>query len=156
MKFSPAKTARSRGVTLLEMLVVLAIVSMSIVLFAPMIVDAAGKNRGLRDAESIATALRTSRADAIASNRPIDFVIDVTGKTYGVDGEKALSLSSGVTIEFTGARELMKPSGAGVIRLHPDGASSGGAIRIVSEKEIDAIEVDWLTGSVRLSRERLR
>ena len=156
MTFSSDKIVRSRGVTLLEMLVVLAIVSMSIVLFAPMIVNGAEKNKGLRDAESIATAIRTARADAIAGNRPIDFIIDVTGRTYGVDGQKPLSLSSGVTMEFTGARELMKPSGAGVIRLHLDGASSGGAIRIISEHETDEIRIDWLTGAVRLDRERLQ
>lgn len=154
MKFSSDKCARSRGVTLLEMLVVLAILSMSIVLFAPMIVAGMERTRGLRDAESIATALRTSRADAIAANRAIDFVFDAAGQTYGVEGEKQLALSSGVTMEFTGARELMTPSGAGVIRLHSDGASSGGVVRIVSEHESDVIEVDWLTGAVRLNRER--
>lgn len=156
MKFLSDNIARSRGVTLLEMLVVLAIVSMSIVLFAPMIVDAAEKNKGLRDAENIATAIRTSRADAIAGNRPIDFVFDVTGRTYGADGQKALALSAGVTMEFTGARELMRPSGVGVIRLHPDGASSGGAVRIISDREADEIQVDWLTGAVRLDRKRVR
>lgn len=156
MKSSSGKIARSRGVTLLEMLVVLAIVSMSIVLFAPMIVGSAERNQGMRDAESIATAIRTSRADAIAYNSPIDFVVDATGRTYGVEGQKPLAISSGVTMEFTGARELMTPSGAGVIRLHSDGASSGGVIRIISEHESDEIVVDWLTGAVRLNRERRR
>ncbi|OFX03711.1 MAG: hypothetical protein A3E78_16640 [Alphaproteobacteria bacterium RIFCSPHIGHO2_12_FULL_63_12] len=154
MKFSSDKCARSRGVTLLEMLVVLAILSMSIVLFAPMIVAGAEKNRGLRDAESIATALRASRADAIAANRAIDFIFDASERTYGIEGQKPFALSPGVTLEFTGARELMTPSGAGVIRLHSDGASSGGVVRIISKHESDVIEVDWLTGAVRLNRER--
>ena len=156
MKFSPDRFARSKGVTLLEMLVVLAIVSLSIALFAPMIVGAAEKNRGLRDAESVATAIRASRADAVAGNRAIDLVFDPVRRTYGVDGEAPLTLSAGVTMEFTGARELMKLSGAGVIRLHPDGASSGGVVRLVSEREADEVEVDWLTGDVRLTRERLQ
>ena len=95
-------------------------------------------------------------AFSVAGNRAIDLVFDPVRRTYGVDGEAPLTLSAGVTMEFTGARELMKLSGAGVIRLHPDGASSGGVVRLVSEREADEVEVDWLTGDVRLTRERLQ
>jgi len=154
MKSSSNNRAGARGVTLLEMLVVLAIVSLSIVLFSPMTIGAARKNDALRSAELMTASLRGARADALAGSRPVDVVFDVANGAYIIDGGPAYRLGSAISMEFTGALELMRPSGEGVLRLHPDGSSSGAVIRLISEREVDEISVDWLTGSVRFSRAR--
>lgn len=149
-------TEHSRGVTLLELLVVLAIISLSLVLLAPLSSRAIENGAGRRDAELIVAAIRNTRADALASGRQIDFLIDITERGYGVDGEPVVGLSPTIEMSFTGARELMRPAGVGVIRLYTDGSTSGAVIRIASEREEGKITVDWLTGAIHLERKRLQ
>lgn len=154
MTCSSDNAARSRGVTLLELLVALAIISLALVLFAPFSSRATGRDAGRRDAELMIAAVRSARADALASGRPIDFIFDAGLHEYGVDGQKMTRISPAIEMSFTGAREFMTSSGAGVLRLYPDGSTSGAVVRIVSGRETDEIIVDWLTGAARLERER--
>lgn len=145
---------RARGVTLLEMLVVLAIISFAAVFFAAFASGNAERTEGLRAAEALASAIRSARADAIASGAPVEIVIDAAGRSYSIAGATQASLPARLSLEFTGARELMTPSGDGVLRLFPDGSTSGARIRITGGAEIDEVSVDWLTGAVRLERQR--
>lgn len=154
MTCSSDNAARSRGVTLLELLVALAIISLALVLFAPFSSRAIERGAGRRDAELIVAAVRNARADALATGRRIDFVFDADGREYGVAGQPMTHISPAIEMSFTGARELMTSSGAGVLRLYPDGSTSGAVVRIVSERETDQITVDWLTGAAHLEWER--
>lgn len=154
MTFSSDRSARSRGVTLLELLVALAIISLALVLFAPFSSRAIERDAGRRDAELMIAAVRSARTDALASGRPVDLVFDANLHEYGVDGQPMTRISPAIEMSFTGARELMTSSGAGVLRLYPDGSTSGAVVRIVSVRETDEISVDWLTGAARLERER--
>ena len=140
--------------TLLEMLATLAILSMATVMFAVM-TDRVGRRTGtIRFAERLASDIRSARADAIAKGDRIDIIFDVKDRAYAIDEEDFAVAPRDVRLEFTGAAEYFTESGAGVLRLYADGSSSGALIRIGSDREVDSIDVDWLTGSVRLTRER--
>ena len=151
---SDRRFTAERGVTLLELLVVLTIVSLTIVLFAPM--TSAIVNRGAqgREAELMISAIRGARADALAQGRPVNFLVDTANRRYGRDTGPMTGLSATREIEFTGAAELMPDSASGVLRFYPDGSASGAVINLRSERESDRISVDWLTGAASLERER--
>jgi general secretion pathway protein H len=150
-EFSP-----ERGVTLLEMLVVLTIISMTLVLFGPMTARLMSQGAQNREAELMISTIRGARADALARGRSVDFLIETESRRYGLEGGPMNELSATRDIEFTGAAELMPDSVSGVLRFYPDGSASGAVISLRSEKESDTISVDWLTGAATLRRERLK
>lgn len=143
-----------RGVTLLEMLAVLAILSMATVLFATMSSRIARRADAIRFAEVLAADIRRARADALAANDQIYMTFDVDDGAYSLEEAQLGRAPPNVSLEFTGASEYFTPAGDGVLRLYSDGSTSGALIKIQSERETDTITVDWLTGTVRLARER--
>jgi general secretion pathway protein H len=58
-------------------------------------------------------------------------------------------------IEFTGAREAQAgpaQPGVGAILFFPDGAATGGRIRLGTGKSAWDVDVSWLTGQVQLKQ----
>ena len=63
------------------------------------------------------------------------------------------SISAKLGIEFTGAREARAngaPSSQGAIEFFPDGAATGGRIRLTAGSAAWDIDVAWLTGQVKV------
>ncbi len=156
MTCSSDNRRRSAGVTLLEMLVVLSIISVAAVIFAATTMSAATRGQTARQAEMLASAIRAARADAVAAGQEIEMTFHTADGAYGVNERTVVRLPPGLSISFTGAAEIFDETGAGVLRIYADGSTSGALIKISSERETDSIAVDWLTGAVRLSRERRR
>src|SRR5215208_7600871 len=114
------------GFTLLEMLVVLAILGLSLVLvsgFRP------PWSRGFdldTTAAELTLQLRLVRSEAIARNGPVAFELDLSNHRYRPGKAAARPLPTGLMVELvTIAGERQGPA-AGGIRFHPDGSSSGG------------------------------
>lgn len=127
---------RQHGFTLLEMIVVLAILGLALG-----IVVARGPMHSARlDAEVTARdltgALRLARGRAIAENRPV--AVALAANFYRIDGSAAHRVPADVTL-----------SGNAAIGFAPDGSSSGGTIAVQGPTEQLTIVVDWLTGRVR-------
>ena len=53
---------------------------------------------------------------------------------------------------FTGAREVQPEGGKGAVRFFPDGAATGGRVRLLANGSGWDVDVGWLTGEVRVSR----
>ena len=124
--------SRSRsdsGFTLMEMMVVIAIMGLVLLL-----VTTAGPPRSHRlearaAAQEVAQALRTARGTAFAQ---------------GHDVTVALPKIPGWLTETVQA-----PSGG--ITFSPDGSSSGGSVELAGGGQDVTITADWLTGSVRIN-----
>ena len=136
------------------MLVALAILSVATAIFATMSSRFARATEAIRFTERLASDIRSARADALATGAAVDVTFHAADSAYAIKGRKAGDAPSGVTMEFTGAAEYFTPSGDGVLRLYADGSTSGALIGIKSEREINKISVDWMTGAVRFTRER--
>ena len=52
----------------------------------------------------------------------------------------------------TGAREVQPEGGKGAVRFFPDGAATGGRVRLLANGGGWDVDVGWLTGEVRVSR----
>ncbi len=150
--------ANTRGFTLLEVLLVVAIIAIASLLATAAI---SGGFEGLQlraSAKEIATNLRYTRARAIASGQPQRFIIDPRAHTWqapnGRDGEIPETLG----IVFTGAREVQPRADEGAIVFFADGAATGGRVQLQSSARRGArraawdVDVAWLTGEVRLRR----
>jgi len=148
MSAPAAARARSaeRGFTLLELIVVLAIMALAAAALVP-ITGTAGRSIAVdAAAREIAVALRTTRAAAIYSNREADFTIDAGARRYWSDGEPSPNaLPDGMSAAFApGGRSL------GRIRFYPDGSATGGSILLRGADRTAMIEVDALTGRARI------
>lgn len=143
---------RARGFSLLEMLLVMAIIAFAGLLAASAMTGGFDGIR-LRSASSdIAAQLRFTRAQAIATGRRQDFSIDPHAHTWAAPKERHGKLPKQLGIDFYGAREVQPSANEGGIAFFPDGASTGGRIRLSAKKAVRDIEVAWLTGQVTVKR----
>lgn len=145
--------SNSRGFTLLEIVLVMAIIALASVLAAAAMT---GGFKGMQlkaSAKEIASNLRYTRTQAIATGQPQRFVIDPVKHAWLAPNSHHGSIPDKVGIEFTGAREAQAngaPSGQGAIEFFPDGAATGGRIRLTTGTAAWDIDVAWLTGQVKL------
>ncbi len=139
----------SRGFTLLELLVVLAIMTLAITLVAPLVSSAMPGVAIKSAARELTAGLRLARSRAIAQNREIVFRLDVQGRRYtvGMRG-KVRELPDDIDISFLTARSEQFSDSAANVRFFPDGGSTGGRIRLSHGKREFTVLVDWLTGRI--------
>ena len=143
---------RARGFTLLEVLLVVGIVALAATLAAGIV---SGGFRGMElrsTAKELAANLRYTRARAIGTGQPQQFTIDPDAHAWTAPNGRDGEIPSRLAIEFTGAREVEPVQGQGAIRFFPDGAATGGRIRLSLDEAAWDVDVAWLTGEVSLSR----
>ncbi|MGE8214638.1 MAG: type II secretion system protein XpsH [Stenotrophomonas maltophilia] len=152
----PPRACRAAGLSLLEMLLVVALIAIIGV------VTATAMNGGiegmrLRNAgKELATQLRYTRTQAIASGERQRFLIDPQARTWeGANGRHG-TLPDTLQVHFRGAREVAADAGKGAIAFFPDGASSGGSIELQVRQAVWRIDVGWITGEVRSGQPRER
>jgi general secretion pathway protein H len=140
------------GFTLLEVVLVLAIVALASLLAAAAIGGGTDGMRLRSAAKEVAAQLRFTRAQALATGEPQRFTIDPAAHAWTAPKERGGELSPKLSIVFTGAREVQPAEGIGAIVFFPDGASTGGRVRMAIGEAAWQVDVAWLTGEVRVAR----
>ena len=137
------------GFSLLEMLLLLVFIA------AATLLAMAAFSGGLRGiqmrsaAKEVAAQMRFSRALAIASGKPQDVVIDPAARTWRAAKGRHGQLPSGGEVVFTGARAaqlgITDTTGAqlGAVRFFPDGAATGGRLRLQANGAGWDVYVRW-------------
>lgn len=142
----------SRGVSLLEMLLVVALLAVISVLAAGAMTGGFAGMQLRSEARQITAQLRYTRTQAIATGKPQRFTIDPDARTWTAPGSRRGEIPEKLGIHFTGAREVQPRRGEGAIVFFPDGASTGGRVQLSAKRAAMNIDVTWLTGEVRLRR----
>ena len=143
---------RNAGFSLLEMILVVALIAVASLLAAMVVTGGLEGMRLRSSSKEIALQLRYTRAQAIATGQPQRFVIDPRGHRWQAPNGKHCKIPSALAVEFTGAREAQPRAGEGGILFFPDGASTGGRVQLRAKQAVSRIDVAWLTGEVTLSR----
>lgn len=148
---------RAGGFSLLEMILVMALIAA-----ASLLAMAAfgGGMQGMKlraGAKDIAAQMRFARAVAISSGQPQDVIIDPSGRHWQGARGRSGDLPSVGEVVFTGARASQFAPGAhsegkGTVRFFPDGAATGGRVRLLANGGGWDVDVGWLVGDVRLKR----
>ena len=147
-----ARASRANGFTLIEMVAVILIIAIATGLAAATMTGGLDGMR-LRSASSeVAAQLRFTRAQALATGKPQRFAIDPRGHTWQAPKNHHGKLPKQLRIGFYGAREVQPSPGEGGIAFFPDGASTGGRIRLGAKNAVVDIDVAWLTGEVKVKR----
>jgi general secretion pathway protein H len=141
----------SRGFTLLELLVVLVILGIVAALVPPMLARGSAQAQLKRTVATLASELRQARSDAILHDGPQGVVIDPVGRSFGpVAAPLRHRIADGITVDVTSADIAADRAGHPGIRFLPDGRSTGGTIRLAGQGRAYQVEVNWLTGRVRI------
>jgi general secretion pathway protein H len=143
---------RTRGFTLVELLLVLAIIAIAMLLGAGVIGRGMDGLRLRSSANGIAAQLRFTRAQALATGEPQRFTIDPAAHAWQAPKDRHGTVPARAAIVFTGAREVQPTEGQGAIVFFPDGASTGGRVRMAIGEAAWQVDVAWLTGEVRVAR----
>ncbi len=144
--------ARQAGFTLLELLVVLAIIGLAAAVALPALNRSPGRAELARGAQEVAAALRAARALAITENRPASFTADTLSGRFAADGQADRYVPDGIGLSVTTVQGQAAGDVAD-IRFFPDGSSTGGGVVLSRGALAYEVRVSWLTGAATV-RER--
>ena len=142
---------RDAGFTLVEVLVVLAVVGLALG-----VVALRGPQRSpaldLRAAAgTVAETLRLARSRAVAGNRTVGVAFDVAGPSLRLDGATPRGLPPGIAMAVTATLGNTAGGRLGAIQFAPDGSSSGGRVVLQGGGRRTQVGVEWLTGRVSVA-----
>jgi general secretion pathway protein H len=143
-------TGREAGFTLIEIIVVLAVLGFALALIVGYRLPWSS-GLGVRGtAAELASGLRLARSEAISRNRPITFKIDLSDHHFQIGTSVVRPLPARLSIALlTVAGEQRGTTGD--IRFNPDGSSTGGRISIADGTQRIAVGVDWLNRRVSVA-----
>lgn len=148
------RRAGSGGFTLLEMMVVLAIVAMAMALVVPAITR--GTVTSVDDvARDISVAMRKARTSALSAQRSAVLWVDLDKRTYAVGSDKTKTIPGDISIRAQVALTETNARRAG-FRFFPDGSATGGTLLLAQGGASTAVEVDWLSGRVSIREQGAR
>lgn len=140
-----------QGFTLLEILVVLALMVMIYALVPP-IFSAGGSTTELKaSARQVAAGLRKARSVAIVRREDALLTVDVEARRFSLTGDtKTYALPKSSQLSVYTAESEVAADKTGAIRFYPDGSSTGGRITLAQGERKFHVDVDWLSGQVEI------
>ena len=147
----------SAGFSLLEMVLVMVLIAAASLLAVAAL---GGGMQGMKlraGAKDVAAQMRFARAVAISSGQPQDVIIDPAARQWQGAKGRSGSLPDVGEVVFTGARATQFEPGQqnetkGTVRFFPDGAATGGRVRLLANGGGWDVDVGWLTGEVKVKR----
>jgi general secretion pathway protein H len=147
----PRRRSRARGVTLLELLVVLSLIGILVAMVVPTLGGGVSTTELKSSARQMAAALRLARSEALASRREHSVRVDLERRVFRVDGDaREIALPRDVELKLFTAQSDLVSDKAGAIRFFPDGGSNGGRVTLGAGERKYEVDVDWLTGRVAI------
>lgn len=142
----------SSGFTLIELVLVLTLAALAYTMLPRLVGNGISGAELRANARAIATGLRLTREAAIHARREANLTLDLEGRTFTVGGDPQVRrLNERVEIQlFTSQADLLSDK-VGNIRFFADGTSNGGRVTVGAGERKFAIDIDWLTGRVRIS-----
>ena len=140
---------RAAGFTIMEMLVVFAIIGLALGAVALGRPDSSGARLSAA-ARSVVATLRVTRARAMERNTDLVVLVDPQDAAIGSSGALR-KLPSGISVVCTVAAPEQNGR-LGGFRFYPDGQSSGGEIALRLNDRVSRIAINWLTGEPRIEQ----
>ena len=148
----PNASRNMRGFTLLEIMLVLALVAVGTLMMAAAFSRGGASSQLRNEAAQMTNGLRDARARALRTQMTQRFVLDTAAHAWQVPGSAPRHVPDKIGLTLSTAEELREGTSRGAILFFPDGASSGGRVDLSRNGAIWRLDVHWLTGQVRSYR----
>jgi general secretion pathway protein H len=141
----------SGGFSLLELMLVLLLLGLAYGLTGPMLSEGSVGLDMKSAARQLAAGLRKARSVAVTERRESIVSLNVEARTFSVTGDpKVYALPKRLDFKlFTAQSEVVREQ-VGNIRFFADGSSTGGRITLGTGENKLEVDVDWLTGRVKI------
>ncbi|MEO8247950.1 MAG: GspH/FimT family pseudopilin [Burkholderiales bacterium] len=140
---------RSTGFTLVELLVVFAILALLIAV-VPIAFGKLRESAQYRDTvRSMISDMRTARLRAMTYGAPVLFSVDLAQRRYGIEGAPLHALPDALSMRATVANQELSAGQIAAIRFLPSGGATGGSVDVLRPAGSGVrLRVDWLFGRV--------
>jgi general secretion pathway protein H len=139
------------GFTLIEMLVVLALIGLLVAVVIPIFGNGVSTTELKSDARAVAAGLRQARGQAIAQRGEAFLVLDLGAHTFSVPPDPRVhKLAQQLELKLFTAQSDLVNDNVGAIRFFADGGSNGGRITLAAGERKFDVDIDWLTGRVAI------
>ncbi len=141
----------SKAYSLIEILVVLAILTLIVTIVPPFIPNVIASSSVKSAARELASHLKQAQINAISKQEETTLSLNVEQHTYVLGKTKEnLKLPDEAKLSLVTAKSEQLSEDEGRIRFFPDGSSTGGQIKLSYINKDYLIDVHWLTGKVRI------
>jgi general secretion pathway protein H len=148
---SPRGRGSARGVTLLEMLVVLSIMAVVAAIVVPVFTGGVSGSELKGATREVAAGLRLARSEALATRMETRVMLDLENRSFQVERDpRTHALPKQIELKLFTAQSDLVSDKVGAIRFFPDGGSNGGRVTLVAGERKFNVDVDWLTGRVAI------
>jgi general secretion pathway protein H len=137
-----------RGFTIIELVVVLAILGLVLAMVAARGPLGTHTLTARAAANELATGFRAARAQAIAGNRPVAVTVDLAAHSWRIGTERPTALPRDLGIAVLTVAGQAAHGTLADFRFLPDGSSTGGRVELTDGKRRMRIGIDWLNGRV--------
>jgi general secretion pathway protein H len=148
---SKIRTARQRGFTLIEVIVVMAILGLVLAMVAargPLGVHTLSARAA---ANELAAGFRRARAEAITSNQPIMLTVDLKAHAWRIGTGKPTAIPADLQIAVTTVGGQTAGTEVAGFRFLPDGSATGGRVELADGKRRIQVGIEWLNGRVSVA-----
>jgi general secretion pathway protein H len=142
------------GFTLLEMIVVLAIIGLATLFIGFGRTPLSATTEARAAAEAISGALRSARSEALMTDRSVWFELDTATPSYRWGQRPSAQLSRDLRLGMLTSSGQQITKSVGRIRFDPDGGSTGGDVSIAGGNLIWQVGVDWISGRVSVVQKK--
>ena len=141
----------SRGFTLIELMVVLAIAALLVAVVPPSFDRLRQSSQYRATVKTVMHEMKRARSLALQEGRAIRFEVDLGRRTFGVQGLTTHLLPPDLELRATTAESQTVADVAGISFL-PQGGASGGNVDVLRPDGSGArVGVDWMSGQIRVS-----
>jgi general secretion pathway protein H len=138
--------SRSKGFTLIEIMLVIVIITGLAVMLAVQIIGRFDNVKIATAGKDLMAALRYTRGQAMITGEEQSLLVDVNKKTYKAADKAEVALPETMEMEIYTGEVLSQDTG--VIRFFPDGGSTGGKVAVGANGRKWTVRVGWLTGDI--------
>ena len=141
----------ARGVTLLELLVVLSIMAVIAAIVVPVFTGGVSGSELKGATREVAAGLRLARSEALATRKETRVMLDLENRSFQVERDpRTHALPKQIELKLFTAQSDLLSDKVGAIRFFPDGGSNGGRVTLAAGERKYNVDIDWLTGRVAI------
>jgi general secretion pathway protein H len=146
MQIKPAQ----KGFSLIEIMLVLVMIAVMMALTASFMSGSLEQAKVRAISKDLVSALKYTRGQAVIKHEQKTIVFNVKNRTYRAPKKKLVQLPDDMEMNLYTAESDIIDEATGKIRFFSDGSSTGGWVKLTYKSKIWKININWLTGEVRI------